>query len=153
MGNVELLINLDFTDCNQLREINISFSRLNYLDKNLMRSFDSLQLRTGNLTVDLTGNPFHCYCHENHTSIMYWIRHTDVTIAKMEQLTCYGPFEEEFIKEKNWKLQEELCSFWDEFILAISVTLITTSALFILIGLIYKLCQEQIQTNYIFLQA
>ena len=75
----EKLLKLNLTDCFPLRTINISYNRLNYLNKWLMDTFDALQRRTGNLTIDLTGNPFHCYCHEHHTSTMYWMRHTDVT--------------------------------------------------------------------------
>ena len=46
----------------------MSNNGLRYLDQQFIDDFDDIQRLNGNLTIDLSGNFFHCYCHENHTS-------------------------------------------------------------------------------------
>ena len=111
-----------FRNCQKLKFVNISNNRLHFLEKDFMDDFDAIQRLHGHLTIDLSGNPFHCYCHENHTSTMHWIRHTKVEISNRESLTCYGHNEEELIFQKNWTEHEKLCSFWDEIFLAVCGT-------------------------------
>ena len=92
-------------------------------------SFDEIFKETGNLTIDLTGNLFHCHCHEKHTSTIHWLRHTDVTIVNFEQLQCVGAKNEEPIHSKDMTAYYKQCSVIDEIIITIISCALTFLAL------------------------
>ena len=89
----------------------------------MIRDFDKIQSKTGDLTIDLTGNLFHCHCHEKHTSTIHWWRHTDVTIVNFEQLQCIGANDKELIHSKDLRDYDKHCSVVDEVVTTVLCTL------------------------------
>ena len=119
-----------FHDCKTLQQLNLSNTNIQYLDRKMMKTFDAIHRATGNLSIDLSGNIFHCHCHDNHSTTMHWLRHTDVTILDYQRLYCTGHLGEELISEKDWKHYAETCSTVDEIIQAVVGTALFFVALF-----------------------
>ena len=119
-----------FHDCKTLQQLNLSNTNIQYLDRKMMKTFDAIHRATGNLSIDLSGNIFHCHCHDNHSTTMHWLRHTDVTILDYQRLYCTGHLGEELISEKDWKHYAETCSTVDEIIKAVIGTTLFFVALF-----------------------
>ena len=80
------------------------------------------------MTIDLTGNLFHCHCHDNHTSTIHWLRHTDVTIVNFASMLCIGHDGEELIWEKDLDRYRDACSILDEIVTAVAVSVASTLA-------------------------
>ena len=111
-------------DCHNLRSLNLSHNNIEHIDRSFRETMDKLQTRNG-LTLDLTGNTFVCHCHQHYhetAAFIGWIKTTDVTIVNKQQLICSNLNGIEVLVDKDENAYADLCSTWDEIILAICVT-------------------------------
>ena len=116
-------LNLDYLQgCKNLMFLNLSFTSLVSIDEKLLNYFDELVQRNGEFKLDMTGNTFHCFCHNNHTSTIYWIKHTSVKIMDINSLLCHGHNGVELLVHKDWKIYEKSCSYLDEIITSVVIT-------------------------------
>lgn len=114
-------------ECRHLTTLNVSHNQLTFIDPELRASFEYLQ-RFHQLTVDLSGNTFHCHCHSEYQAVMdmlQWMRHTKVRLVNADSYQCRGDKEIlELVLEKDINLYRDMCSHIDEIIQGIVSTLV-----------------------------
>ena len=108
-----------FSGCHKLQFLNMSFSNIIHFDSITLKTFDEIQEKAKNFSLDLSGNVLACACHEKHTSTIHWLRHTDVTIVNFEQLQCVGSNGKELIHTKDLIAYYKHCSVVDEILISV----------------------------------
>ena len=112
-------------DCKHLQLLNVSANQMTSIPKHLRKALDNIQLFQ-DLSVDFSGNAYHCHCHKDYDdviSMIHWMRSTKVKLLNVESYECTGHEQVELLLEKDVDVYKDMCSITEEIIQAVVSTL------------------------------
>ena len=111
--------------CIHIRLLNVSANQMTSIPKHLRKALDNIQLFQ-DLSVDFSGNAYHCHCHKEYDdviSMIHWMRSTKVKLVNVDAYECTGHEHVELILEKDVDVYKDMCSVTEEIIQAVASTL------------------------------
>ena len=102
-SNFLLTIQFQFSHMTNLQILDLSNNLISQFNSDLQTTFNDLKLKSPNLTIHLSGNPFQCSCDYRH--FLQWIHAKHEMFPRIEEYSClYGN------KISNFSRMEEMLS-------------------------------------------